>query len=189
MNNPQTTASGLPADDLFDLDDLLVESTNLATAHKAAKQGRKLTAAQADLLEANKQAEAMLVWDAKESIAHFVESTCACGHTHRRFNGWYRLLTHKWTNSIRLESVDCHGGLEASQHTTTESTAYCAECLATVGLPPADLEETPILSSLGDPAPENRAQLSLELLAGEASGDAMLAELGGEADADGNEDW
>lgn len=186
-----STAPSIPAsaalDADFDLDDLLSESTGLAAARKAQKQGRKLTAAQADLLEANEQAEAMLVWDECEVIAHFVESTCACGSRHRRFGGWYKLLTHKRTSAVRLESVADHGGLEASQHTTLETTAYCAECLSTVGLPPADLVETPILSSLGTPAPQDWSQLSLERLDGEAQGDAMLTELEGVNDE--NEGW
>lgn len=166
-------------DDLEDLDALLAESTALAAAKRAQKQGRKLTAEQSELLEANRLAAEMLVWEERWAVAHFIHTTCTCGSQHLRFSGWYRLLEHRRQNSRRLVRYPDHGGLPASQHTTQEHVAYCHECLGSAGLPPADLKAHPILSSLGEPLAQDRGQLELVLLAAEARGDAILAELDG----------
>lgn len=163
--------------DLDDLDTLLEESTALAAAKRAQKQGRKLTAAQADILEANHLAEQMQVWEPVEAVAHFIHATCSCGHSFRRFNAWYKLLEHRRQDSRRLVRCDDHEGLPASQHITQETVGYCHECLGNVGLPPANLEEHSVLTSLGEALEQDNGQLELELLAGEAQGDAMLEEL------------
>lgn len=164
-------------EDLDDLDSLLEESTALASAKRAQKQGRKLTAEQADILESNHLAEQMQVWEPVEAVAHFIHTTCSCGHESRRFNAWYKLLKHRRQDSSRLVRCDDHEGLPSSQHTTKEVVGYCHECLSTVGLPIANVEDLSMLTSLGESVEQDSGQLELELLSGEAQGDAMLAEL------------
>ena len=165
-------------DDLEDLDALLEESTALASAKRAQKQGRKLTAEQNELLEANHLTEQMAVWEPVEAVAHFIHTTCSCGHEFRRFNAWYKLLTHRRQESSRLVRCDDHEGLPSSQYVTREAVGYCNECLGAVGLPFADAKDLSILTSLGEVYEQDNGQLELELLFGEATGDAMLAELG-----------
>lgn len=164
-------------EDLDDLDALLEESTALASAKRAQKQGRKLTAEQNELLEANHLAEQTQVWEPVEAVAHFIHTTCSCGHEFRRFNAWYKLLTHRRQESSRLVRCDDHEGLPSSQYTTQEKVGYCHECLGVVGLPFADAEGISMLTSLGEALVQGNGQLELELLSGEAQGDAMLAEL------------
>jgi hypothetical protein len=171
------TVTASTVEDLDDLDALLEESTALAGAKRAQKQGRKLTAEQADLLESNRLAEQMQVWEGVEAIAHFIHTTCSCGHEFRRFNSWYKLLEHRRQDSRRLVRCDDHEGLPASQHITQEAVGYCHECLGNVGLPAADWGEHPMLASLGKSFTQDSGQMELELLAGEAQGDAMLEEL------------
>ena len=171
------TVTASTVEDLDDLDALLEESTALAGAKRAQKQGRKLTAEQSELLEANHLAEQMQVWEGVEAVAHFIHTTCACGSEHRRFNAWYKLLEHRRQDSRRLVRCDDHEGLPSSQHITHEQVGYCHECLGRVGLPKADLEEISMLTSLGEPFVQDNGQMELELLAGEAQGDAMLVEL------------
>ena len=175
-------------EDLDDLDALLEESTALAGAKRAQKQGRKLAAGQAAILEANHLAEQMQVWESVEAVAHFIHTTCSCGHEFRRFNAWYKLLEHRRQDSSRLVRCDDHEGLPSSQYVTREAVGYCNECLGAVGLPFADAEDLSILTSLGEVYEQDNGQLELELLSGEAKGDAMLAELddgseSGEAEA------
>lgn len=176
------TVTASTVEDLDDLDALLEESTALAGAKRAQKQGRKLTVEQADILESNHLAEQMQVWEGVEVVAHFIHTTCSCGHEQRRFNSWYKLLEHCRQDSRRLVRCDDHEGLPASQHITQETVGYCSECLGGAGLPAADLEEHSMLTSLGEPFAQDSGQMELELLAGEAQGDVMLAELDGEAE-------
>lgn len=171
------TVTASTVKDLDDLDALLEESTALADAKRAQKQGRKLTAEQNELLEANHLAEQMQVWEPVEAVAHFIHTTCSCGHESRRFNAWYKLLKHRRQDSRRLVRCNDHEGLPASQHITQETVGYCSECLGGVGLPAADLEKHSMLTSLGEPFTQDSGQMELELLAGEAQGDAMLEEL------------
>lgn len=182
------TVTASAVEDLEDLDALLEESTALAGAKRAQKQaqkqGRKLTAEQADTLESNRLAEQMQVWEPVEVVAHFVHTTCSCGHEFRRFNAWYKLLKHRRQDSRRLVRCDDREGLPASQHITQETVGYCHECLGGAGLPAADLEEHTMLTSLGEPFVQDNGQMELELLAGEAQGDAMLAELDSESEAE-----
>ena len=179
------TVTASTVEDLDDLDALLEESTALAGAKRAQKQGRKLTAEQSELLEVNRLAAEMLMWEERWAVAHFIHTTCTCGSQHLRFSGWYRLLEHRRQNSRRLVRYPDHGGLPASQHTTQEHVAYCHECLGSAGLPPADLTEFPILSSLGEPLALDNGQLELDLLAGEAHGEALLMELGNNTATEG----
>lgn len=181
------TVTASTVEDLDDLDALLEESTALADAKRAQKQGRKLTAEQAEILESNHLAEQMQVWEPVEAIAHFVHTTCSCGHESRRFNAWYKLLRHRRQDSARLVSCDDHEGLPSSQYITQEKVGVCDECLGAVGLPFADAKNLSILTSLGEVYEQDNGQLELELLSGEAKGDAMLAELGegGEDEAAG----
>lgn len=171
------TVTASTVEDLDDLDALLEESTALAGAKRAQKQGRKLTAEQADIIESNRLAEQMQVWEGVAAVAHFVHTTCSCGHEQRRFNAWYKLLEHRRQDSRRLVRCDDHEGLPASQHITQETVGYCSECLGGVGLPAADLEKHPMLASLGKSFTQDNGQMELERLAGEAQGDAMLEEL------------
>ena len=171
------TVTARTVEDLDDLDALLEESTALHQAKKAKASGRKLTVEQADILEANHLAEQMQVWEPIEAVAHFVHTTCSCGHEQRRFNSWYKLLEHRWQDSRRLVRCDDHEGLPASRHITQETVGYCSECLGNVGLPAADLVKHPMLASLGKSFTQDSGQMELELLAGEAQGDAMLEEL------------
>ena len=171
------TVAASTVEDLDDLDALLEESTALAGAKRAQKQGRKLTAEQNELLEANHLAEQMTVWKPVEAVAHFIHTTCSCGHEFRRFNAWYKLLEHRRQDSSRLVRCDDHEGLPSSQYVTREAVGYCNECLGSVGLPFADAADLPMLTSLGEVYEQDNGQLELELLSGEAQGDAMLAEL------------
>ena len=171
------TVTASTVEDLDDLDALLEESTALAGAKRAQKQGRKLTDEQNELLEANRLAEQMQVWEPVEAVAHFIHTTCSCGHSFRRFNAWYKLLKHRRQDSSRLVRCNDHEGLRSSQHITQETVGYCHECLGNVGLPATDLEEHPMLASLGKSFTQDSGQMELERLAGEAQGDAMLEEL------------
>ena len=172
------TVTASTVEDLDDLDALLEESTALAGAKRAQKQGRKLTDEQSELLEANRLAEQMQVWEPVEAVAHFIHTTCSCGHEQRRFNSWYKLLEHRRQDSRRLVRCDDHEGLPASQYVTREAVGYCHKCLGTAGLPFADAEDLSILTSLGEALEQDSGQMELERLAGEAQGDAMLEELG-----------
>ena len=171
------TVTASTVEDLDDLDALLEESTAIAGAKRAQKQGRKLTDEQAELLEANRLAEQMQVWEPVEAVAHFIHTTCSCGRGFRRFNAWYKLLKHRRQDSSRLVRCNDHEGLRSSQYVTHEEVGYCNECLGAVGLPLADAEDLPILTSLGEVCEQDNGQLELELLSGEAKGDAMLEEL------------
>lgn len=178
------TVTASAVEDLDDLDSLLEESTALAGAKRAQKQGRKLTAEQMDILDSNNLAEQMQVWEPVEVVAHFIHTTCSCGHEFRRFNAWYKLLTHRRQESSRLVRCDGHEGLPPSQHTTKEVVGYCHECLSAVGLPIANVKDLSILTGLGESVEQDSGQLELELLSGEAAGDAMLAELEARLDAE-----
>lgn len=178
------TVTASAVEDLDDLDALLEESTALAGAKRAQRQGRKLSAEQNELLEANHLAEQMQVWKPVEAIAHFIHTTCSCGHESRRFNAWYKLLVHRRQESSRLVRCDGHEGLPSSQHTTKEVVGYCHECLSAVGLPIANVKNLSMLTSLGESVEQDSGQLELELLFGEAAGDAMLAELEARLDAE-----
>ncbi len=177
------TVTASTVEDLDDLDALLEESTALAGAKRAQKQGRKLTAEQAEILESNRLAEQMQVWEPVGAVAHFIHTTCSCGHEARRFNAWYKLLKHRRQDSSRLVRCNDHEGLRSSQYVTHEAVGYCNECLGTVCLPFANAEDLPILTSLGEVYEQDNGQLELELLSGEAKGDAMLAELGESGEA------
>lgn len=177
LDEDSRTVTASTVKDLDDLDALLEESTALAGAKRAQKQGRKLTVEQAETLESNRLAEQMQVWEPVEAVAHFIHTTCSCGHEFRRFNSWYKLLEHRRQDSRRLVRCDDHEGLPSSQYITQETVGYCHECLGNVGLPAADLEEHSMLASLGESFTQDSGQMELELLAGEAQVDAMLEEL------------
>src|SRR5574343_564546 len=118
------------ADSPLDLDDLLEESVGLHNAKRAQKQGRKLTAEQAELLETNAIAQEAMQWEAQEVIAHFIHTTCSCGAESRRFSGWYKLLQHRRQEDVkRLVAVADHEGLPATRYITAAEAEYCDECL------------------------------------------------------------
>ena len=170
-------AQGTDFKDLDDLDTLLEESTAIANAKRAQRQGRKLTESQSELLEANELSQAMQIWDEVEVVAHFTQTTCACGHGYRRFNAWYKVLKHKRQDAARLVRCEDHEGLPSSQFTTLEPVGYCHECLSTAGLPQASIDEHPLLTSLGEQLPQSDEQLELELTEAHATSDTLLDEL------------
>lgn len=182
------TVTASTVEDLDDLDALLEESTALAGAKRAQRQGRKLTTKQNELLEANHLAKQMQVWEPVEAIAHFIHTTCSCGHESRRFNAWYKLLKHRRQDSSSLVRCNDHEGLPSRQYVTREAVGYCNECLGAVGLPFADAAGLSMLTSLGEVYEQDNGQLELELLFGEAQGDAMLAELDEDGEAEAAEE-
>lgn len=136
-------------DDFQDLDQLLGESVKISDAKKAVKTGRKITAEQADLLEANRQAEALNIWHDLEAYAHIVHTSCDCGNHFQNFNGWYKYQEQRRGGGRRLVRADDHEGLPASQFNTEQVVAYCHACAPT-GLPKATSDDLDILSTLGD---------------------------------------
>lgn len=137
----------------LDLDDLLEESTQLAEAKRNAKLGRRLTADQADLLEANRQAAEADVWEDLCTIGHVTKVSCACGNHFREFHGWYKYQEQRRGNGRRLVQSDDHEGLPASYYLTERTTKWCQDC-APVDLPLAEPGDLDLLATLGDPAVE-----------------------------------
>lgn len=133
----------------FSLDALLGESVKIADAKKAVKTGRKLSAEQADLLEANRQAEAINIWHDIEAYAHIVHTSCECGNHFQAFNGWYKYQEQRRGGGRRLVRADDHEGLPCLQFNTEQVVAYCHACAPT-GLPKATSDDLDLLSTLGD---------------------------------------
>lgn len=167
-------------DDLAELDDLLAESTQLASAKRAKQLGRKLTAEHTAALEANALAEEAVSWLSTTAIAHFVLTECACGALHSRFNSWYKVLTHKKSTATRLVQADSAEGLPILQHSTQEKVEVCEDCLRLAAIPEASLAAIPILASLGEAVKVDERQLTLELSAAINRTEQMLEELEGE---------
>ena len=156
------TITASEVEDLSDLDTLLEESTALASARKAQRQGRKLTAEQSDLLESNRLAAEINQWQGQAVYAHIVRTSCECGNHYNDFRGWYHYETQHKGGGRRLIRKDSPEGLPASQYVTEAITPYCPAC-APQGLPTATLEDLDILSSLGEPEVLNDGQGELAL--------------------------
>ena len=158
------TITASEVEDLSDLDTLLEESTALASARKAQRQGRKLTAEQSDLLESNRLAAEINQWQGQAVYAHIVRTSCECGNHYNDFRGWYHYETQREGGGRRLIRKDSREGLPASQYVTEAITPYCPAC-APQGLPTATPDDLDILLSLGEPEVVNGGQgeLALEL--------------------------
>lgn len=164
---------------LADLDDLLAESTAIATAKKLKSQGKKLAPTDTAALELARLMEEVEAWQPVAAIAHFIHSHCACGAQSARFNGWYKTMSHRKQASARLLHSDHHDGLPTFQHSTLEQVASCHECLAVSLLQPIDPSDFPLLAHLGQPLPVNTAQLQIDLLIGESVSDELLGAIDG----------
>ena len=162
LDEESRTITAAEVEDLSDLDQLLDESTALASARKAQRQGRKLTAEQSDLLESNRLAAEINQWQGQAVYAHIVRTSCECGNHYNDFRGWYHYETQRKGGGRRLIRKDCREGLPASQYVTEAITSYCPAC-APQGLPTATLEDLDILSSLGEPEVVNDGQGELAL--------------------------
>lgn len=162
LDEDSRTVTAAEVEDLSDLDTLLEESTAIAQARKARRQGRKLTAEQSDLLESNRLAAEINQWQGKAVYAHIVRTSCKCGNHFDDFRGWYHYETQRKGGGRRLIRKDCREGLPASQYVTEAVTPYCPAC-APQGLPTATLDDLDILLSLGEPEVLNDGQGELAL--------------------------
>lgn len=142
---------------LEDLDALLEESTNLAEARKAAKQGKKMSAEQKELLESVRLAAEAAQWEDKAVYAHLTVISCACGNHFEDFRGYYtyqerrgggrRLVAHNGKPAapsvfISEEVVEtCHLCFTMGEIVTTDD----CDLLAVLGkchdFPDEDVEE------------------------------------------------
>jgi len=156
------TVTASTVEDLDDLDALLEESTALAGAKRAQKQGRKLTAEQADIIESNRLAAEINQWQGQAVYAHIVRTSCECGNHYDDFRGWYHYETQRKGGGRRLIRKDCPEGLPASQYVTEAIIPYCPAC-APQGLPTATPDDLDILLSLGEPEVMNEGQGELTL--------------------------
>ena len=162
LDEDSRTVTAAEVEDLSDLDTLLKESTAIAQARKARRQGRKLTAEQSDLLESNRLAAEINQWQGQAVYAHIVRTSCECGNHYNDFRGWYHYETQRKGGGRRLIRKDCREGLPASQYVTEAVTPYCPAC-APQGLPTATLDDLDILLSLGEPEVLNDGQGELAL--------------------------
>jgi hypothetical protein len=168
-------------DDFSDLDDLLDESTKLAKARRNKNQGRKLDAELEELLESSRDAEEHRLWEPTGMVGHFVETTCSCGQTHRTFDGWFQVFTHRRLADVhRLTRVCDPEDWEVEQWTTVRTADYCATCLDELKIPTADYLE--IFDSLGEVA-EVEDDGQLDLFA-EAEAEDLLEEIKHDEEAD-----
>jgi hypothetical protein len=161
-----------------DLDDLLQESVAIAGAKKAKNQGRKLSADQLETLENNRLAAEAAQWNPTGAVAHLIESRCECGAVHTRFSSWYIITEHrKHSDQRRLTQSKGHDGLGAFQHTTIEIVECCHECLGAIGLPFAQIEVSPLLTSLGMYEVVTVEQLELNFAASREIQEELFEEL------------
>lgn len=173
--NTQTQQSQVELDDL---DSLLSESVELADARRQAKKGGKLTQDQIELLDANKLAEEMQLWQDVAMFAHLTESLCDCGNCFKDFNGWYKLQRRRGKQSERLIKVDeTDSSLESKQYLTYALVSHCYECVEDT-LEHADADDCALLTSLGSSVKpwyeptEEEAEDLLNELTGELEDDA-----------------
>jgi hypothetical protein len=180
LDEESRTVTADTVEDLSDLDALLEESTALVSARKAQRQGRKLTAEQQDLLEANRLAAEVNSWSGVAVYAHITKTSCQCGHHFEDFQGWYHLEHQRRGGGRRLIRKDCPEGLPASKYVTEVVVPYCYAC-APQGLPVASLDDCDLLSALGEPELVNEGQGELAFdepeLEAEVVGDELLEEL------------
>lgn len=137
------------SESLDDLDDLLSESVEIATAKKLQKQGRQLSVQQKELLEANKIAAEIERWEAKDVYAHVCLVYCSCGSISEQFRGWYQYQEQKYGKGRRLIKTPDHDDLPAMKYTTEEVVTHCNECLAEADLNETELGNCDLLETLG----------------------------------------
>ena len=141
------THTAKEVEDLDDLDQLLEESLTFHEAKKAKNQGRKLTQAQQDLLDANRMAAEMAMWREEVVVAHFIKTRCACGREHQRFNGWYVLAKHRRTTEARLtRKGQFSPTLPRQRFTTLDNISHCEACTDFFARPEASVASIPLLS-------------------------------------------
>ena len=162
------TAKASDVDDMSDLEALLAESMEVAAAKKSKAQGRKLTGDQSELLEANRLAAEAAQWEEEVVVAHFVQTTCSCGETHKAFDGWFQALRHRRTSATRLSRLESYEGQPALAHVTEKQAEFCAVCLEAVGLFPLDPDDFPVVKGLGTWSVSDGSQLVLDLIVEEA---------------------
>lgn len=151
-----------PVDDLDDLNALLGEAVQIAAARKAVRRGAttgaKVDPAMADLAAL---AEAAMRWTPQAAVARFVEEHCACGASHKRFDGWFILSHHRTDHSARrFVRADSHEDLPAWHYIALQEVAYCAECVESEALPLATPDFLTGIDALGQPPADTEAQLS-----------------------------
>lgn len=168
----------------LDLDSLLTESVKLADARKAAKKGAKLTAEQQELIDNNRLAEEMQLWQDIAVYAHMQESLCDCGNCYKDFQGFYLLQRRRFGKSDRLIRVDSPvEGLEVRKFLTYALSDHCYECVDAF-FPDTSPADCSLLSSLGSthrPWIEHGEEVSEDLLAElEAEAQEELENLSGD---------
>lgn len=146
------TVAASEVESLSDLDALLEESLDIAAATKAKKQGRKLTAGQQELLEANRLAEMLTQWKLAGIFAHIEIVKCSCGEETQVFRGWYRLEHHIDGKKRRLVrqgfSPEEAGAEKPRLYITDSATDTCAHCLLASGKLFATAADCDLLSTL-----------------------------------------
>lgn len=152
-----------PADELDDLNALLGEAVQIAAARKAVRRGAttgaKVDPAMADLAA---MAEAALRWTPQAAVARFVEEHCACGASHKRFDGWFILSQHRTDPSARrFARSDSHEDLPSWHYVALQEVTYCAECVESEALPLATPDFLTGIDALGMPPLDAGAQLSI----------------------------
>lgn len=152
-----------PADELDDLNALLGEAVQIAAARKAVRRGAttgaKVDPAMADLAA---MAEAALRWTPQAAVARFVEEHCACGASHKRFDGWFILSQHRTDPSARrFVRAESHEDLPAWHYVALVEVTYCAECVESEALPLATPDFLTGIDALGMPPLDAGAQLSI----------------------------
>lgn len=141
------TVTASTVEDLDDLDTLLEESTAIADAKRAQKQGRKLTAEQADILESNRLAAEAELWRTQFYVAHTTIEFCACGAIHEGFAAWYAYQIRRNNKGRRLLRVPrAEQGMPASRYHTQHDVGACHMCVAS--LPQLTVDDLDLLGSL-----------------------------------------
>lgn len=158
----QTATPEIEIDDFDDLNELLSIALEVAAARKAVKtRGAAVDPALAQIAEA---AEAALRWKPEAAIARFAEVHCACGSSHKRFDGWFIFSTHRTDpGARRFLRADNHNDLPAWQYTALEEVTYCTECVSTEDLPIATPDYLMGIDALGQAATTATEQLSFDL--------------------------
>lgn len=133
-----------------ELDTLLEESMKAAAVRRAAKQGRRLTGGDADLLEAIKIAEELQTWNEIAVIAVIEHRMCSCGCKQNVFLGHYKIMRPKRakfgvSRTVKISLVELDGlkHLPHYKHTVRQVTMECAQCVDQ--LPNVVLEDFPEL--------------------------------------------
>ena len=139
-----------PAIPITDLDALLVESLAISDAKRAAARGSKLTREQTDLLEVNRLAEELTIWETHRTYAVVREVSCECGRHFSEFLGWYDFQRQRRAGGRRLLRVP--EGPADARYTVRANAEWCPACLPP--LPPAHQDECALLASLGDEVAE-----------------------------------